>query len=924
MSVDAGVDIIVERMRTAFRSEALELLTELDAALLALESDPGNGDFVHRVFRAIHTIKGSGATAGFVHLAAVAHKVEEAFELARSGKLAISGELVDCGLKACDVLRAILGAENPDAECPGEQAVAEALAALLPKPGAQPAAPAVAAGNRSREPERSAFEVLFRPHRDLFYSGTDPITLLDELRGLGQAHITAHSDRVPLFFDLEPESCYLWWEIMLVTDGGEDAIRGVFSFVEDECDLSIRLIEDQSSAVALLGTVPAEFLALFAAECQEQLETVESQALELEADNSSRENLDALFRAVHSIKGNAGLLIGQVGSSLAVNHPLPVLGRVAHALESALDAHRQNGGSPANSGTIALVLESRDAMQGLLESLSGQSRGLVLPAHLLEQLGLQSEPAVGAPSSAGSSAFRNTAAQCIELFENCLLRLEKGDPGRAIFKTYQRGLKTLAAAAAYQKRSDLNDPVAEQLRILAAAMQAGDLLTPGDRTQLRASFQSTRSKIEGLPAALPVEDKAAAGADAGADAGNPVIATPAAAPSTTIRIDQEKLDRLMRVVGELLVARGAIPTLVGKLSAGEDRAVITRALKEAGAGISRIAEELQASVMAIRMLPVKTAFQRFPRLVRDLARGLGKEVQLVLEGETVELDKTILEQIGDPLVHLVRNAVDHGLERPEERRAQGKQPSGRLTLRASNDAGNVIIEVEDDGRGLDPEALKRKAVERGLLTPEAALAMPPAEAYRLAFLPGLSTAEKVTDVSGRGVGMDVVGNNIRTLQGTVDIRSARGAGTVISIKLPTSLIVSKGILLEAGGQEYILPLASIRDMVKVPAAEVHDYRGLSITQVRGEIYTVFSLAEIFGLPVSHPEEVPIAIIESGKVRYGLIADRFVSEVEVLVKPLAGGLEKCNAFHGAAILGDGRVVLVLNPLECHRLNAVGSR
>jgi two-component system chemotaxis sensor kinase CheA len=324
------------------------------------------------------------------------------------------------------------------------------------------------------------------------------------------------------------------------------------------------------------------------------------------------------------------------------------------------------------------------------------------------------------------------------------------------------------------------------------------------------------------------------------------------------------------------------------------------------------------------MLPVKTVFQRFPRLVRDLARSLGKDVQLVVLGEAVELDKTILEQIGDPLVHLVRNAVDHGVESPEDRRRTGKSPSGRVTLRASNEAGNVLIEIEDDGRGLDVEALKRKAIEKGLVTPEAASTMSPAEACRLVFLPGLSTAEKVTDVSGRGVGMDVVRNNIRSLQGTVDIRSTAGAGTVFSIKLPTSLIVSKGILLEAGGQEYILPLASIRDMVKVPAGDVHDYRGLRITQVRGEVYSVFSLAEMFELPVKPAEELPIAVIQSGKVRYGLLADRFVSEVEVLVKPLAGGLEQCKEFHGAAIMGDGRVVLVLNPLECHRLEAAGDR
>lgn len=376
----------------------------------------------------------------------------------------------------------------------------------------------------------------------------------------------------------------------------------------------------------------------------------------------------------------------------------------------------------------------------------------------------------------------------------------------------------------------------------------------------------------------------------------------------------------MRVVGELLVAKGSIPTLVQKLSEGEDRAIVTRLLKDAGSTISHIAEELQTSVMSIRMLPVKTVFQRFPRLVRDLARNLGKEVQLVVEGEGIELDKTILEQIGDPLVHLVRNAVDHGIETAEERVARGKGSSGRVLLRASNDSGNVILEVEDDGRGLDSQKLKRKAVEKGLITPEAAATMSHADACRLVFLPGLSTADKVTEVSGRGVGMDVVRNNILALQGTIDIGSTAGAGTKFLIKLPTSLIVSKGILLEAGGQEYILPLTSIRDMVKVPAEKIRSYKGQRLTQVRGEVYTLYSLAELFGLPETASPEVPIAVIESGKVRYGLIADRFVSDVEVLVKPLAGGLESCREFHGAAIMGDGRVVLVLNPLQCHRIEA----
>jgi two-component system chemotaxis sensor kinase CheA len=393
----------------------------------------------------------------------------------------------------------------------------------------------------------------------------------------------------------------------------------------------------------------------------------------------------------------------------------------------------------------------------------------------------------------------------------------------------------------------------------------------------------------------------------------------ASASPSTIRIDQDKLDRLMRVVGELLVARGAFPLLVQKLNDGADGAGVVKDLKEAGSNISRIADELQTSVMSIRMLPVKTVFQRFPRLVRDLARSLGKEVRLVIEGEGIELDKTILEQIGDPLVHLIRNAVDHGLEAPEERQAKGKDASGQLTLRALHEAGGVAIEVTDDGRGLDAGALKRKAVEKGLLTPEAAAGMSEEAAFQLVFLPGLTTAAKVTDVSGRGVGMDVVRSNVRNLQGTIEIRSKLGRGTTLLIKLPASLMISKGILLEAGAQEYILPLSNIRDMVKLPLEEAHQYRGLTLAQVRGTIYSIFSLAEMLGLASAKTPELSVAIVEAGTVKYGLVVDKFLSEVEVLVKPLTGGLEQCKEFQGAALMGDGRVVLVLNALECHSLD-----
>jgi two-component system chemotaxis sensor kinase CheA len=918
----------MERMRDTFRAEALDLLIELDSALLELEQKPHDSALVHRVFRAIHTIKGSGATAGFAHLAAFAHTMEEAFDLAREGRLPVTADLIDCGLNACDVIRLILKEEKEDAVPPKEAELAKAFTRLMPpeNPPAQPSQES----NPGTE-VRAAFEIVFKPNRDLFYSGADPVTLLDGLRELGQAHVIAHADEVPPLAALEAEHCYLWWEILLVTDRDEAAIKDVFVFVEDDCEVHVRLIEDQGGSVALLGSVPAEAFELFVLECEDHLERIEHDALALEDDPTARVHLDSLFRGIHSIKGNAGLLLGHVkGSTLIGSHPLQLLLQVAHGLESLLDPLRGTASEAVPEGIVQTALESCDAVRALLGCLTQNGSGRPVSPDLLRRLGVRTTLTactVHAPCEkvvdGREAAFRNTTSQCIEMIAGCFDRIgnEAASTG-PVLEIYLRGLKTLSAAVQYRNCPELDEPLARQLSILDAVMRAGEALGNEERAALGSSFQETRSVLERFsPDGAAVQVVETAGA-APLPAKPSVARGESSAPPSTIRIEQSKLDRLMRVVGELLVARGTFPLMVQKLNDGAGSVSMVKDLKEAGANISRIADELQTSVMSIRMQPVKTVFQRFPRLVRDLARSQGKEVRLVVEGEGIELDKTILEQIGDPLVHVIRNAVDHGLEPPEERRAKGKDASGTLTLRAVHQAGGVTIEVIDDGRGLDTAALKRKAVEKGLLTRDAVDAMSEDAALQLVFLPGLSTAAKITDVSGRGVGMDVVRSNVGNLQGTVELRSQPGRGTTLLIKLPTSLMIAKGILLTAGGQEYILPLSSIRDMVKLPLEQAHEYRRLTLAQVRGKIYSVFSLAEMLGLPAVKTPELSIAIVEAGAVKYGLVVDRFLTEVEVLVKPLTGGLEQCREFQGAAIMGDGRVVLVLNALECHNLKRTG--
>jgi two-component system chemotaxis sensor kinase CheA len=844
--------------------------------------------------------------------------MEEAFDLAREGRLAVTGDLIDCGLKACDVLRLIIEGKPEGAAVPGESEVVAAFAQLLP--ANQNAQVRQCETVSPTTKVRAAFEIIFKPNREMFYSGADPVTLLDDLRELGQAHVIAHAEEVPHLASLEVEHCYLWWEILLVTDRDQAAIQEVFVFVDDDCEVRIRLKKDQAAEVALLGSVPPEMLQLFVLECEDHLAQIERDALALERDPVSRKDLDSLFRCVHSIKGNVGLLLDQVsGGVLTARHPLQMLLRVAHALESLLESFREVHAEPVSDEAIRIVLDTCDAVRNLLGALTHKGDGVPVSTELLERLGVVISAAPDRRIvDEQQAAFLNTTSQCVEMIAGCLQRMgDDCESTSPVIETYLRGVKTLSAAARYRNCVELEEPLALQFEILDIAIKSGATLGAEERSALSSAFQSVRFLLERISQNGDVNQAP----DTGADLGHPakIAEQPVTSASTsTIRIDQNKLDGLMRVVGELLVARGAFPLLIQKLNDGADKSGVAKDLKDAGSNISRIADELQSSVMSIRMLPVKTVFQKFPRMVRDLARSLGKEVRLVIEGEGIELDKTIIEQIGDPLVHVIRNAVDHGIEPPEERIAQGKVATGLLTLRAVNEAGRVVIEVSDDGSGLDSEALKRKAVEKGLLTPEAADAMSEEAAFQLVFLPGLTTAAKVTDVSGRGVGMDVVHSNVRNLQGTTEIRSRRGHGTTFLIKLPTSLMISKGILLVAGGQEYILPLSSIRDMVKLPPEEAHKYRGLGFAQVRGTIYPIFSLAEMFGLIPLKTPELSIAIVEAGAVRYGLVVDKFLTEVEALVKPLTGGLEQCKEFQGSAIMGDGRVVLVLNALECHSL------
>jgi two-component system chemotaxis sensor kinase CheA len=398
-----------------------------------------------------------------------------------------------------------------------------------------------------------------------------------------------------------------------------------------------------------------------------------------------------------------------------------------------------------------------------------------------------------------------------------------------------------------------------------------------------------------------------------------IVPQPSPAPSTSsapeagetsIRVDVSLLDRLMNLVGELVLARNQIVQFTG---ANGDATFIGAAQQ-----LNLITSELQEGVMKTRMQPIGSIWHKFPRVIRDLALACDKRVELVMEGESTELDKTLIEAIKDPLTHLVRNAVDHGIETPDRRLAANKSPQGRLLLRAYHEGGQVNIEVVDDGAGLDAERIRDKAIERGIITPEQGERMSERELFRLVFLPGFSTAAKVTNVSGRGVGMDVVRTNIERIGGTIELAGKRGVGSTIKIKIPLTLAIIPALVVSSGDNRYAIPQASLLELVRLAGddarAGVETLYGAPVHRLRGKLLPLVYLSDALDQPVPrNDEEVIIIVLQADDRQFGLVVDEVFDTEEIVVKPLGKHLKSIPVFAGATIMGDGKIALILDIL-----------
>jgi len=396
--------------------------------------------------------------------------------------------------------------------------------------------------------------------------------------------------------------------------------------------------------------------------------------------------------------------------------------------------------------------------------------------------------------------------------------------------------------------------------------------------------------------------------------------TPAAPPKTpvalpqqeqTIRVDVSRLDILLNLVGELVLSRNRLSQLSSDLEKKFDNEYLIDQLAEATSAIGMNTTELQIAVMKTRMIPIGKVFSKFPRMIRDLSRDSGKEIDLIISGEDTELDKSVVEEIGDPLIHLIRNSCDHGCEIPEKRELLGKPRRGVINLKAYHEGNHIVIEIKDDGAGMDPNKLKAKAIEKKIITVEEAASMSEEQAYALIFKPGFSTAETVTNVSGRGVGMDVVRTNVEKLNGIISVSSEVGGGSTFYLKLPLTLAIIQALLVEVSGESFAIPLVSVIETVKVSLKNVHSFEGREILKLRDRVLSLFRLDHAFELEYSDKEEMYIVIVGVAEKQVGFIVDNLIGQEEIVIKSLGEYISNNSSIAGATITGDGRVRLIID-------------
>jgi len=609
----------------------------------------------------------------------------------------------------------------------------------------------------------------------------------------------------------------------------------------------------------------------FLAESQEMIELLDQRFIILESDPTNTDLLNEIFRAMHSMKGSAGFL----GFTHLVD--------VTHRAENILNKLRQ-GDMAVTQQVITAILEAIDVVKLLMADIKESGTDEHVQTGSVSQK-LDQVLAEGAGASNATPAAKPSQPSSADLSS----AVAPGEGPSALPKLGE----ILVSDGAVSK-----EQVIEALDKQESKPPLGQVLVEMEAISLQTLDIALHKQQQGKAPHKGDEDQ-------------------------TIRVETKRLDMVMNLVGELVLGRNRMMKIGTGIEQAHENDPLARELGETLAQLNLVTTDLQLAVMKTRMLPIRKALAKFPRMVRDLSQKLGKQVRLELQGEETELDKSVADEIGDPLVHLVRNAVDHGIELPDERVAAGKHPEGLVRISASQEGNSIVIRIEDNGRGLQVEKIKAKALTKGLASAAELAAMEPREVFNLIFLPGFSTAEQVTDVSGRGVGMDVVRTNIRRINGTVEIDSQAGQGSVITIKLPLTIAIIQALLVEVERATFAIPLGSVIEAVKVTKSDIKSINGREVLNLRERVLPLLRLAEEFEIPVDPDRgDYYVVVIANGDRQFGVVVDRLRSQEEVVIKSMGEYLTDIKGVAGATITGEGKVVLILDMTELMQYARVG--
>ncbi|RRD63480.1 chemotaxis protein CheA [Fretibacterium sp. OH1220_COT-178] len=670
----------------------------------------------------------------------------------------------------------------------------------------------------------------------------------------------------------------------------------------------------------------SQYLGAFLDEADDNLHKLDDLLLALEKDTVNMDVINEIFRAAHTLKG------------MSATMGFEKMAGLTHAMEDRLDEARKGVRHLVDSD-MNLLFTALDSIQGMVDSIRGGGSDAHLDVSSLVASLRNKEPAPAAPAEAPASTsldgFSGQESEWVAeaeglgmtvyglrvtLSENCLLkaaraymvvnRLEemgdiiKTEPSVEALENEEFGMEfsvfigsSSPSEEIRQAALKISDVASVDLREVRSG--SSESARPDEPEPRAARSEPVRPEAPKAEPAKPEAPKAAVGGAPAAKAEGSKKA------SQTVRVDIGRLDKLMNLVGELVIGRARIERLVQEAR--------LREFDEPLSQLGRISGDIQELVTKLRMVPVSFTFDRFPRLIRDLSKTLGKDIELVLEGQDTELDRTVIDEIGDPMVHLIRNSLDHGIERREDRRAAGKPEKGILKISAYQEGSGVIIEVSDDGAGIDPERVKQKAVERGIISEEEAAAMSDEEAVQLVLIPGFSMAKAVTDISGRGVGMDAVKSKVEALGGQLDLVSRLGEGTRVYVRLPLTLAIVLSLLIKVGDETYAISLENVEETILVKKENIKTVHGAPATLLRGEVLSLSDLGDVLGTAMDDTErdEYPVVVVKIGKNKIGFIVNELIGQQEIVIKSLGRFLSKIRGITGGTILGDGNVALILD-------------